>query len=79
MEPMAQRLGVDKQKIQQFVSDSPWDEQVIWKAIRQKVIPTLEPIDAWIVDETGSPKQGEKSVGSGTSIAGRWASKPIAR
>jgi SRSO17 transposase len=63
IEPMAQRLGVDKQKLQQFVSDSPWDEQVIWKAIRQKVIPTLEPTDAWIVDETGCPKQGEKSVG----------------
>jgi SRSO17 transposase len=63
IEPMARRLGVDKQKIQQFMTDSPWDEQSVWRAIRQKAIPTLEPIDAWIVDETGCPKQGEMSVG----------------
>jgi len=63
IEPMALRLGVDKQKLQQLMADSPWDEKLLWKAIRQKVIPTFEPIDAWIVDETGCPKQGEMSVG----------------
>ena len=29
VEPMAQRLGVDKQKLQQFVSDSPWESQAL--------------------------------------------------
>lgn len=63
IEPMARRLGADTQKLQQFITDSPWDEQLVWKAIRQKIIPSFEPIKAWIVDETGCPKQGSKSVG----------------
>ncbi len=63
IEPMAQRLGVDSQKLQQLLTDSPWDDQEVWQAIRQ-VIPThLEPLWAWIVDETGWLKQGEHSVG----------------
>ena len=63
IEPMAQRLGVDAQSLQQFVSASPWDDRAIWKAIRREVIPQLEPIEAWVVDETGWVKQGQHSVG----------------
>lgn len=63
IEPMAQSLNVDKQKLQQFMADSPWDEQLLWKAIRQKVVPDFEPASAWIIDETGWLKQGDKSVG----------------
>lgn len=63
VEPMATRLGVDMQKLQQFVASSPWDERAVWRAIRQEVVPVLEPLVAWIVDETGWLKQGEKSVG----------------
>lgn len=55
--------GVDSQKLQQFVAASPWDEQDVWQAIRREVVPTLEPLTAWIVDETGWLKQGQKSVG----------------
>ena len=63
IEPMAERLNVDSQKLQQFVADSPWDEQQVWGAIRREVVPVLEPLAAWIVDETGWLKQGDKSVG----------------
>lgn len=63
IEPMARRLRIDSQKLQQFVADSPWDEQSVWKAIRREVVPALEPLNAWIVDETGWLKQGDKSVG----------------
>lgn len=63
IEPMAQRLGVDPQGLQQFVTDSPWDEERLWKSIRTEVLPTLGPIESWIVDETGWLKQGKKSVG----------------
>ena len=61
--PMAERLGVDSQKLQQFMSDSPWDEQVVWRAIRKEVATHLEPSIALIVDETGWIKQGIHSVG----------------
>ena len=63
VEPMAERLGTDSQKLQQFLADSPWDEQEVWRAIRQEVVPVLEPLAAWIIDETGWLKQGCKSVG----------------
>jgi len=63
IEPMAERLDFDAQRLQQFIKDSPWEEQAVWKVIRQEVAPHLEPMDAWIVDETGWPKQGRHSVG----------------
>lgn len=63
IEPMAARLGIDSQKLQQFIADSPWDEQELWQAIRREVAPVLEPLVAWIVDETGWLKQGQSSVG----------------
>ena len=37
--PMSDRLGVDSQSLQQFVSDSPWEERELWSAIRREVIP----------------------------------------
>jgi SRSO17 transposase len=61
--PMAERLGVDAQSLQQFVSDSPWPEQELWSAIRREVIPSLGAIESWVVDETAWIKQGEHSVG----------------
>jgi SRSO17 transposase len=63
IEPMAAKLGVDPQRLQQFITDSPWDEEQVWRVIRQDVIPHFEPIEAWIADETGWLKQGKDSVG----------------
>jgi len=63
IEPMAERLGVDSQRLQQFITDSPWAEGVVWQAIRREVAGAIEPVAAWIVDETGWLKQGKRSVG----------------
>ena len=63
IEPMAARLGVDAQRLQQFVTDSPWDEEQVWGVVRKSKIAHFEPIEAWIVDETGWLKQGKDSVG----------------
>jgi len=63
IEPMAERLRVDSQKLQQFISDSPWHDRQVWQAIRREVIPVVEPLQAWVVDETGWLKQGRDSVG----------------
>jgi SRSO17 transposase len=73
--PMAGRLGVDGQKLQQFVTDSPWEEQEIWRRIAQEVIPSLEPLEAWVVDETGWLKQGEHSVGVSAQYCGAVGKK----
>src|SRR6202795_1653482 len=63
IEPMAARLGVDSQSLQQLLTSSPWSDEALWKAIRHEVIPHLEPLEAWVVDETGWLKQGKHSVG----------------
>lgn len=70
IEPMAERLGVDSQRLQQFITDSPWDERATWRAIRQEIIPHLEPLEAWVVDETGWLKQGKHSVGVARQYCG---------
>lgn len=68
--PMAERLGMDAQKLQQLITDSPWDDQAVWQTIRQEVPARLEPLLAWIVDETAWLKQGEHSVGVGHQYCG---------
>lgn len=68
--PMAERLGVDGQKLQQFVTDSPWKENEVWRCLAQEAVPSLEPLEAWIIDETGWLKQGEHSVGVGPQYCG---------
>src|ERR1700737_5153264 len=55
IEPMAARLGVDPQRLQQFMADSPWDETELWKGIRREVGPHLDPLGAGLVDNTGGP------------------------
>jgi SRSO17 transposase len=61
--------------LQQFVTDSPWEEQEIWRRIAQEVIPSLEPLEAWVVDETGWLKQGEHSVGVSAQYCGAVGKK----
>src|SRR5271166_3177196 len=73
--PMAERLGVDSQSLQQFVTDSPWKEEELWRAIRQDIIPHLEPLEAWVVDETGWVKQGSHSVGVAAQYCGAVGKK----
>lgn len=63
IEPMAARLGVEAQNLQQFVADSPWSDEEVWSAIRRDIIPSFEPLECWIVDESGWLKQGTHSVG----------------
>jgi SRSO17 transposase len=70
IEPMATRLGVEPQHLQQFLADSPWDDHDLWRVIRRDVLPHCEPPQAWIVDETGWLKQGQHSVGVARQYCG---------
>jgi len=63
IEPLAARLGVDAQSLQQFVRDSPWSAEAVWSRLRTEALAPFEPLSAWIVDETGWLKQGDCSVG----------------
>ncbi len=57
MQPMAQRLGVDHQRLQQFVTNSPWDVIPVRKTLSRKACDLITP-DAWVIDDTGFAKDG---------------------
>ena len=60
MQPMADRLGVDHQRLQQFVTASTWDTQAVRARLARRAIEVVEPV-AWAVDDTGFPKDGTAS------------------
>ena len=64
LEPIVERLGgdADYQSMQQFVADSPWDPALVVKAVAERVAPEIE-VEAWVLDDTGFPKDGKDSPG----------------
>jgi len=64
LEPMVQRLGgdADYQSLQQFLADSPWDPAAVVRAVAERVVPAID-VQAWVLDDTGFPKDGKKSPG----------------
>ena len=60
MQPMAARLGVDHQRLQQFITSSTWD----YVAVRRNVARWFaghQPVEALVVDDTGFAKDGQAS------------------
>src|SRR5438067_7642478 len=60
MQPMAKRLGVDHQRLQQFITSSTWD----YAAVRRNVARAFAgrwPVEALVIDDTGFPKDGTAS------------------
>jgi SRSO17 transposase len=64
LEPMVARLGgeADYQSMQQFLTDSPWDPAAVVRAVAERVAPEID-VEAWVLDDTGFPKQGKGSPG----------------
>jgi SRSO17 transposase len=63
IEPMAARLGeVHYQALHHFVAVSPWDWRPVRRRLAEVVCASLQPT-AWVVDDTGFPKDGSCSVG----------------
>src|ERR1700678_1909126 len=79
VEPMAARLAPDDvrrmhQSLHHFVADAPWNDEEMLAQVRQEVLPTMQehgPVVAWIVDDTGFPKQGKHSVGVARQYCGQ--------
>src|SRR5580704_15321528 len=44
IEPMAARLGMEPQRLQQFMADSPWDETELWRVFAEKWCRTSNPL-----------------------------------
>ena len=64
LEPLVARLGGDGdyQSMQQFLADSPWDGGVVVRAVAERVAPEID-VQAWVLDDTGFPKDGKDSPG----------------
>jgi SRSO17 transposase len=79
VEPMAARLAPDNvrrthQSLHHLVADAPWNDEEMLAEVLRQVLPTMQkhgPVVAWIVDDTGFPKQGKHSVGVARQYCGQ--------
>ncbi len=69
MQPMAHRLGVDHQGLQQFVTTSTWDTTAVRMRLARRAVDVVKPV-AWVVDDTGFPKDGTSSPGVARQYSG---------
>ena len=69
MQPMAARLGVDHQQLQQFVTSSTWDHVEVRKRLARWADEFIEP-EAYVVDDSGFPKDGTDSPGVARMYSG---------
>ena len=71
VEPMAARTAPSRtaaqhQSLLHFVGIADWSDDKVLAKVREMVLPAIEkdgPIEAWIIDDTSFPKQGQHSVG----------------
>src|SRR5436190_22570993 len=66
---LAARLGVDHQQLQQFVTSSTWDHVGVRKRIARWADEFIDP-DAYVIDDTGFPKDGADSPGVARQYSG---------
>jgi SRSO17 transposase len=69
MQPMAARLGVDHQQLQQFVTSSTWDYAQVRRRLARWAEEFIDP-QAFVVDDTGFPKDGLDSPGVARMYSG---------
>ncbi len=69
MQPMAQRLGVDHQRLQQFITSSTWDYQRVRANVARWAVDAVGP-DAYVVDDSGFAKDGTASPGVARQYSG---------
>src|ERR1700736_5095518 len=84
IEPMAGRVTLPadlhaddvEQALQQFVNQSPWDDQPVLRRYRAHLAQTLaSPHGLFVIDDTSYPKQGRHSVGVQRQYCGALGKK----
>jgi SRSO17 transposase len=69
MQPMAGRLGIDHQGLQQFVTSSTWDYTEVRHTLALCMFDEIRP-EAYAVDDVGFPKDGGMSPGVARQYCG---------
>ncbi|WP_067833929.1 IS701 family transposase [Actinomadura kijaniata] len=69
MQPMAARLGVDHQRLQQFITSSTWSYEQVRARLARRVVRVVRP-QVWVIDDTGFPKDGDASPGVARQYSG---------
>lgn len=71
IEPLATRMPEGNvQALQQYVGQSPWEWAPVWERLGKRMTAELEADSAWVLDDTGFPKQGKHSVGVARQYSG---------
>jgi SRSO17 transposase len=79
VEPLAavtapERTAAQHQSLLHLVAQAPWSDQAVLSRVRERVLPAItrdEPVQAWIIDDTGFPKKGSHSVGVARQYCGQ--------
>src|SRR5438270_3668660 len=84
IEPLSRRITLPEglaskdpeQALQQFVSQSPWDDQAVLRRYRAHLAQTFaSPDGVFVIDDTTFPKQGTSSVGAQRQYCGARGKK----
>ncbi|MFF0479590.1 transposase [Streptomyces sp. NPDC004284] len=69
MQPMPERLGVDHQQLQQFMTTSTWQVRDVRARLAWRAVAVVRP-QVRVVDDTGFPKDGRSSPGVARQYSG---------
>lgn len=61
--------SVTYESLQQFLADSPWDPEQLIRNVVEHVYERIDPV-AWVIDDTGFPKDGKMSPGVARQYSG---------
>ncbi|NNN16947.1 MAG: IS701 family transposase [Thermoplasmata archaeon] len=70
MERLAASGGIPSHRLQQFITDSPWDADHLLESLTTRMGGLPSPEGIVVFDDTGQAKQGRHSVGVGRQYSG---------